>query len=244
MAAMRFPGAVPDLGGTACDRWRRSRCCSDGSCWASPGGVYYLLPRLTGASLRAEGLANLALAASAGIFGGRHRPGGLGFGDGREPFAIPWWWDVPVLAVLCVPAVVTLGSLGERRESTVYPSLWFMVAGVTWLPVLYLAGNLPGLRSLAIALGDLVFTAGFLHVWALGVATGLAYYVVPEGLGPTTRQSTTGPGRLLVAAVRGGVDGTGATRRRARRRNGCRGSPQCWAWRSRSRRSPMPSTWL
>ena len=33
------------------------------------------------------------------------------------------------------------------------------------------------------ALGDLVFTAGFLHVWALGVATGLAYYVVPKASG-------------------------------------------------------------
>jgi cbb3-type cytochrome oxidase subunit 1 len=54
---------------------------------------------------------------------------------------------------------------------------------VVWLPVLYAAGNLPGLRPLANALGDLVFTAGFLHVWALGVATGIAYYVVPKASG-------------------------------------------------------------
>ena len=31
--------------------------------------------------------------------------------------------------------------------------------------------------------GDQAFTAGFLHVWALGVATGLAYYVVPKASG-------------------------------------------------------------
>ena len=182
MAAMRFPALFPISAG----RLRPMAAIALFLGWlvlGLAGGVYYLLPRLTGASLRAEGLANLALAAAAGTFAVAIVLVGLGFGDGREPFAIPWWWDIPVLGILCVPALVTMGSLGERRESTVYPSLWFMVAGVTWLPVLYLIGNLPGLRSLAMALGDLVFTGGFLHVWALGVATGLAYYVVPKASG-------------------------------------------------------------
>jgi len=182
MAAMRFPALFPISAG----RLRPMAMIALMLGWlvlGLAGGVYYLLPRLTGASLRGEGLANLALAASVGTFAVAIVLVGLGFGDGREPFAIPWWWDVPVLAVLAVPALVTLLSLRERRESIVYPSLWFMVAGVTWLPVLYVAGNLPGLRSLAIALGDLAFSAGFLHVWALGVATGLAYYVVPKASG-------------------------------------------------------------
>lgn len=179
LAAMRFPGLLPISAG----RLRPMAMIAVMLGWLVLGlaaGIYYLLPRLTGAPLRAEGLANLTLAASVGTFGVAIVLVGLGFGDGREPFAIPWWWDLPVLGVLCVPALVTLRSLGERRESTVYPSLWFMVAGVTWLPVLYVAGNLPGLTPLAVALGDLAFTAGFLHVWAVGVATGLAYYVVPK----------------------------------------------------------------
>ena len=182
MAATRFPALFPISAG----RLRPMAMIALMLGWlvvGLAGGIYYLLPRLTGASLRAEGLANLALVASVGTFLGAIVLVGLGFGDGREPFAIPWWWDLPVVAVLAVPALVTLLSLRERRESTVYPSLWFMVAGVTWLPVLYVAGNLPGLRSLAIALGDLAFTPGFLHVWALGVATGLAYYVVPKASG-------------------------------------------------------------
>jgi cytochrome c oxidase cbb3-type subunit I len=182
MVAMRFPSLFPISAG----RLRPMAMIALLLGWlvvGMAGGIYYLLPRLTGASLRGEGLANLALAAAVGTFVIGIVLVGLGFGDGREPFAIPWWWDVPVLAVLAVPALITLMSLGERRESTVYPSLWFVVAGVTWLPVLYIVGNLPGLRSLAMALGDLVFTAGFLHVWALGVATGLAYYVVPKASG-------------------------------------------------------------
>ena len=182
MAAMRFPALFPISAG----RLRPMAMIALMLGWlvlGLAGGVYYLLPRLTGSSLRGEGLANLTLVVSVGTFVIGIVLVGLGFGDGREPFAIPWWWDLPVLAVLAVPALVTLLSLGGRRESTVYPSLWFLVAGVTWLPVLYLAGNLPGLRSLAVALGDLAFAAGFLNVWALGVATGLAYYVVPKASG-------------------------------------------------------------
>ena len=182
MAAMRFPALFPISAG----RLRPMAMIALFLGWlvvGLAGGIYYLLPRLTGSSLRAEVLANLTLAASAGTFLIAIVLVGLGFGDGREPFAIPWWWDLPVLAVLGVPAFVTMSSLAERRESTVYPSIWFMVAGATWLPVLYVVGNLPGLRSLAIVLADQAFTAGFVHVWALGVAIGLAYYVVPKASG-------------------------------------------------------------
>ncbi len=182
MAAMRFPALFPISAG----RLRPMALIALLLGWlvlGLAGGIYYLLPRLTGASLKAEVLANLTLAASAGTFLIAIVLVGLGFGDGREPFAIPWWWDLPVLAVLGVPAFITMSSLAERRESTVYPSIWFMIAGATWLPVLYVGGNLPGLRSLAIVLADQAFTAGFLHVWALGVATGLAYYVVPKASG-------------------------------------------------------------
>ena len=182
MAATRFPGLFPLSAG----RLRPMAAIALLLGWlvvGLSGGIYYVLPRLTGAPLRMEGLANLGLAASTATFAVAVVLVGLGFGDGREPFAIPWWWDVPVMGVLTVPAVVVMRSFGERRESTVYPSLWFAIAGVTWLPVLYLAGNLPGLSSLAIALGDAAFMAGFLHVWALGVAIGLAYYVVPKASG-------------------------------------------------------------
>ena len=182
MVAIRFPALFPISAG----RLRPMAATALFLGWlviGLAGGIYYLLPRLTGAALRAEGLANLALGAMAGTVAVAIVLVGMGFGDGREPFAIPWWWDIPVLGVLSVPAVVTTLSLRERRESTVYPSLWFAAAGVIWLPFLYVAGNLPGLTSVAISLGDFVFTAGFLHVWALGVATGLACYVVPKASG-------------------------------------------------------------
>ncbi|MGH8928053.1 MAG: cbb3-type cytochrome c oxidase subunit I [Acidimicrobiia bacterium] len=203
LVAMRFPNLFPISAG----RLRPMAMIALLLGWLVLGlsaGIYYLLPRLTGSPLRAEGLANLSLVAAVGAFLAGMVLVGLGLGDGREPFAIPWWWDIPVLAVLCVPLLVTWRSLRHRRENTIYPSIWFAVAGVTWLPGLYIVGNLPRLRSLGMTLGDMVFGAGFLHVWAVGICTGLAYYVVPKvsGMPLASRQlARVGFWSLLFGAV-------------------------------------------
>ena len=112
-----LPRAVPDLGRTACDRWRRSRCLLGWLVLGLAGGIYYLLPRLTGASLQAEGLANLALAASAGTFADRHRAGrDSALATAGSPSRFPGGGTCPVLGVLSVPAVVTMRSLGRTAR--------------------------------------------------------------------------------------------------------------------------------
>lgn len=182
IVSMRFPGFFPISYG----RLRPMALIALFLGWLVLGlmaGICYVLPRLTGAPLRGEGLANLGLIASVGVFMVGMVIVLLGYGDGREPFSLPWWWDVPTLGVLLLPAMVVFPSLRHRREESVYPTLWFVASGALWLPSLYLIGNIPGLRSLASSLADLVFSAGYLNVWALGVATGLAYYVVPKASG-------------------------------------------------------------
>jgi cbb3-type cytochrome oxidase subunit 1 len=82
--------------------------------------------------------------------------------------------------------------------------LWFVAAAVVWLPVLYVVGNLPGLSALATALGDVVFTAGFVNVWAVGLVTALSYYIVPKASGQplANRQlARVGFWSLLFAAI-------------------------------------------
>jgi cbb3-type cytochrome oxidase subunit 1 len=144
------------------------------------GGVYHVLPRLTGSPLAAGRMAQLALPGTVIVTVVGVVAVALGWGDGREPFALPPWLDVPVVALLVVPALVTLATLRARHERSLYPTIWFVVAAATWLPVLYLTASLPGLNRLVSTLSDLAFTSGFLHVWGLGLATGLAYYVVPK----------------------------------------------------------------
>ncbi|MEX0699030.1 MAG: hypothetical protein WD354_04780, partial [Acidimicrobiia bacterium] len=107
-------------------------------------GIYHLLPRLTGSPLVAGPIASMALPASVVVVLLGIVAIAFGFGDGREPFALPAWLDVPVVILAAVPALATMGTLRARNERSVYPTVWFVIAAVTWLPVLYLAANLPG----------------------------------------------------------------------------------------------------
>lgn len=203
LASMRFPGLFPLSFG----RLRAMALIVVFLGWLVLGlaaAVFYLLPRLTAGPLQFEKQLNLALPLAVAVVVVGVAIVGLGFGDGREPFALPWWWDLPTLAITALPLAPTVLSVRSRREGVVYPSLWFALAGAIWLPALYLIGNLPSVSSLAQTLGDLAFTAGFLNVWAVGVATGAAYYVVPKASGQplASRQlAKVGYWSLLFGAI-------------------------------------------
>ncbi|HJQ95611.1 MAG TPA: cbb3-type cytochrome c oxidase subunit I [Acidimicrobiia bacterium] len=182
LASMRFPGLLPLTFG----HFRAMAYIVLLLGWLVLGfsaSIFYLLPRLTAGPLQLEKQLNLALPVAVTIVLVGVAVVGLGFGNGGEPFALPWWWDLPVLAVTALPLGPTLLTIRGRREGIVYPSLWYALSAVVWLPALYLIGNLPQISSLAHALADVFFTAGFINVWAVGLAMGAAYYVVPKTSG-------------------------------------------------------------
>ena len=64
-------------------------------------------------------------------------------------------------------------------------TLWFVLGGVIWLPLLYLAfssGDLPYLSSTAVAYTDVFFSAGFVTMFLFTVGTGLFYYTMVREL--------------------------------------------------------------
>ncbi len=145
------------------------------------GGVYYVLPRLTGTRLASPNMARLAMLALAALVVAGLVLIGFGFGSGRQPFSLPWWMHLPVALALAVPAVIAFRTVTSRREVRSYVTLWFVLGGVTWLPLLYLAyfmGEIPGLGSLAVAYSDLFFSAGFVTMFVFTVGTGLFYYTL------------------------------------------------------------------
>lgn len=149
------------------------------------GGVYYVLPRLTGARLWRPELARLGLAATTVLVSVGAAALMLGLGSGRLPIGLPWWLNVPMLGALSVPLLVTLGTIANRTEQRSYVTLWFVVGGVTWLPLLVftnLVGDLPSLRSLTVAYSGLFFSAGFVTMFLFTVGTGLLYYTVVREL--------------------------------------------------------------
>jgi cbb3-type cytochrome oxidase subunit 1 len=145
------------------------------------GGVYYVLPRLTGAPLRSVAMARgglwlLVVVVLAGL-----GALGFGFGDGQDPFGLPWWLDLPLLLALSLPALNTLATIARREEKRTYVTLWFVMGGVVWLPLLFAAnliGTLPFASSLASTYSGLFLSAGFVTMWVFTVGTGLFYYTL------------------------------------------------------------------
>lgn len=148
--------------------------------WLVPafaGAAYYLLPRLTGAPLFQPRLAALGLAGTSGLTLLGVIALFFGFGDGVEPFGLPWYLDLLILGVVSIPLVVTLGTIRNRTESSVFASLWFVMAAVVWLPGLALVSALPNLASIGRQLQEVVFTTGFETLWVMAMGFGVAYYV-------------------------------------------------------------------
>ncbi len=149
------------------------------------GGVYYVLPRLTGTVLWRDEIAGLGLLGTAGIVVLGLAATALGLGSGRGPFDLPWWLSVPLALVLAIPAVVTLGTVANREEQRSYVSIWFVLGGTAWLFLLtlaYLVGDLPFVGSLAVAYADVFYSAGLVTLVVFTLGTGLFYYTVVKEL--------------------------------------------------------------
>jgi cbb3-type cytochrome oxidase subunit 1 len=149
------------------------------------GGVYYVLPRLTGARLAQVRLAGLGLLGLAGLTALGLVAIFLGFGDGDQPLGLPWWLDIPLAGVLFVPAMVTVSTVRQRVEERSFVTLWFVLGGVVWLPLLYLAyllADLPSASSVTVAYAQTFFSAGFVTMFLITVGTGLTYYTTVKEL--------------------------------------------------------------
>jgi cbb3-type cytochrome oxidase subunit 1 len=149
------------------------------------GGIYYVLPRLTGTRLWRKELAYLGLLGASGLVVLDLLAVVFGFGGGRQPLGLPWWLHLPMLAVLTIPLAVTVMTIRRREEKRSYVTLWFVIGGVAWLPLLYLVytiGHLPFLSALGETYSDLFFSAGFVTLWVFTVGSGLFYYTVVKEL--------------------------------------------------------------
>lgn len=147
------------------------------------GGIYYLLPRLTGTPLRGERVALGGGLATAGVTLAGALAVLLGWGDGSGPFALPWWLSVPLLLTLAAPLLVTVATVRHRQEPNVFVSLWYALAAVVWLPLLYVTGVVASPSSVAGAVSESVSLFGLANLWVVGMGVGLAYYALCKDTG-------------------------------------------------------------
>jgi cbb3-type cytochrome oxidase subunit 1 len=149
------------------------------------GGVYYVLPRLTGTRLWRKELALGGLLLISALVVIDLLAVVLGLGGGRQPLGLPWWLHIPMAGALFIPLAVTMMTVRSRVETRSFVTLWFVIGGVAWLPLLYLAyfaGDLPFLGSLGETYSDLFFSAGFATLWVFTVGSGLFYYTLVKEL--------------------------------------------------------------
>lgn len=149
------------------------------------GGIYYVLPRLTGTRLWRKELALTGLLLTSAVVIVDLVVVVFGFGSGRQPLGLPWWLHIPMLAALIIPLAITVMTIRNREEKRSFVTLWFVIGGVTWLPLLYLAyiaGDLPFVSSLGATYSDLFFSAGFVTLWVFTVGSGLFYYTLVKEL--------------------------------------------------------------
>ncbi|MGD2061118.1 MAG: cbb3-type cytochrome c oxidase subunit I [Acidimicrobiia bacterium] len=149
------------------------------------GGVYYVLPRITGTRLENRSLAGLGLLGMSGLTVLGAIAIFSGFGDGSQPLGLAWWLDIPLALVLFIPLVVTVATVRRRVEQRSFVTLWFVLGGVAWLPLLYLAHlatELPGASAVTVAYAETFFSAGFVTMFLVTVGSGLTYYTVVKEL--------------------------------------------------------------
>lgn len=149
------------------------------------GGIYYVLPRLTGTRLWSADLAGSGLLGISGLVVVGLLIIGFGFGTGRQPLGLPWWFHIPMLFLLTLPLIITVGTISNRVETRSFVTLWFVIGGVVWLPLLYLAyfiAEIPGLGAVAIEFSNVFLSAGFVTMFVLTVGTGLFYYTLVKEL--------------------------------------------------------------
>jgi cytochrome c oxidase cbb3-type subunit 1 len=149
------------------------------------GGVYYVLPRLTGARLAHRTIAGLGLTGMAGLTALGVVSIIFGFGDGSQPFGLHWVLDILLALVLFIPALVTVATIRDRTEQRSFVTLWFVIGGVVWLPLLYvshLVTELPFASSVTVAFGETFLSAGFVTMFLVTVGSGLVYYTTVKEL--------------------------------------------------------------
>jgi len=147
---------------------------------ASTGLAYYMTPRLAGAALARQRLANLGAAGHTFVVTIGLASIALGITDPLELAEFPLLVDLGLFSSMVIPALIVTATVRARTERTIYVSLWYVLAGVWWLPALYFVGNVPGTTGLGTQLQSSFMVGGLIGAWLPMVGIGAAYYVIPR----------------------------------------------------------------
>lgn len=101
------------------------------------------------------------------------------------------WLEFPRLSAMLIGvafvlvAISAFATFGQRKESELYPSHWFLLGALFWFPWIYSTSNLfvvtsDPVRGMAQQVIDWWFANNFIYVWLSLVGLGTAFYFLPK----------------------------------------------------------------
>ncbi len=155
---------------------------------AALGVIIWVLPRLlrtplVGAAwvLLGGALINTGIASAIGAIGS-------GWTDGMEYLEIPWQIGIFIVAgFVCIIGPV-LYTLVNRKVESLYVSVWYMVAALLWIALLFIVGKLPGVHTgVQQATTNWWYGHNVLGLWFTPISVGAIYYFLPKIIGRPVR---------------------------------------------------------
>jgi len=146
--------------------------------------AYYAVPRLAKRELYSERLARLSvllwnlfiLLAAATLL--------AGMTQGREYAELVYPLDLLFLLLLGVVAYNLVRTVLARREEKLYVSLWYFLAALVWMPVVYFVGNAMWAGGALYGVNDAIvnwfYGHNILGLWFTPLGVGAAYYLLPK----------------------------------------------------------------
>lgn len=148
---------------------------------ASLGVIIWLLPRLLRTPLMGAmwvmlggALINIAIASGIGAIG-------AGWTDGMEYLEMPWQIGLFIVAgMVCIIGPV-LYTLVNRKVESLYVTVWYHVAALLWITLLFLVAKLPGVHyGVQQATMNWWYGHNVLGLWFTPVSVGAIYYFLPK----------------------------------------------------------------
>lgn len=148
---------------------------------AALGVIIWLLPRLLRTPLVGAmwvmlggALINTAIASAIGAIG-------AGWTDGMEYLEMPWQIGLFFVAgMVCIIGPV-LYTLVNRKVESLYVSVWYHVAALLWITLLFLVAKLPGVHfGVQQATTNWWYGHNVLGLWFTPVSVGAIYYFLPK----------------------------------------------------------------
>jgi cytochrome c oxidase cbb3-type subunit 1/cytochrome c oxidase cbb3-type subunit I/II len=147
--------------------------------------VYFVLPRISGRSVKGEWLALISLMAIAvaAASGAVLILGGLS--DGRPYLEAPVFSEALLLVGLILSTVVVSRTIAQDVGQLV-PAQWYLLGSSWWAVLLVAFALLPGLPGAVGAMQIGFFRAGLAGFWFATAGVGFLYYLVPKLTGQSS----------------------------------------------------------